>query len=223
MPTVHVQILIWFRIINKVAQLLQIKVTLAGLTGSDVVKCSRDVLIKPDTSLEAAWSSSNVSYDVVVLPGTLNYVFTFARRSLTSLAFVGGNIGAENLRNVRSPEVQFIQSSILLRIASFSAYVILALHDDVMRLSGRNTLAARLDSTHSCFFPLQSSLVKKVLEEQVKKQGWIAAICAGPTALKAHGIAKGASLTSHPSTKDQLTSGSLLFQSLTSLEWCVCA
>ncbi|GAU94898.1 hypothetical protein RvY_06597 [Ramazzottius varieornatus] len=107
-----------------------IKVTVAGLTGSDLVKCSRDVLIKPDTSLEAAWNSSNVSYDIVVLPG--------------------GNIGAENLRN--------------------------------------------------------SSLVRKVLEDQVKKQGWIAAICAGPTALKAHGIAKGASITSHPSTKDQLTS-----------------
>lgn len=48
----------------------QIKVTVAGLTGEDVVKCSREVLIKPDTSLEKAWGSDGTShFDAVVLPG----------------------------------------------------------------------------------------------------------------------------------------------------------
>ncbi|OQV23422.1 Protein deglycase DJ-1 [Hypsibius exemplaris] len=105
-----------------------VKVTLAGLAGKDPVKCSRDVTIKPDNSLEEAWSAG-AHFDVVILPG--------------------GNDGSKNLA--------------------------------------------------------QSSLVKRVLEEQVKRQGLIAAICAGPTALKAHGIAKGAKITSYPTVKDQLT------------------
>jgi putative intracellular protease/amidase len=57
---------------------------------------------------------------------------------------------------------------------------------------------------------LQSSVVKRVLEEQAKRQGLIAAICAGPTALKSHNIAKGAKITSHPSVKEQLCDGEIL-------------
>ena len=33
----------------------------------------------------------------------------------------------------------------------------------------------------------------------------MAAVCAGPTALSSHGISKGKQLTSHPSTKDTIT------------------
>ncbi|KAI8517439.1 Protein deglycase DJ-1zDJ-1 [Branchiostoma belcheri] len=46
-----------------------IKVTLAGLAGTDPVKCSRDVVICPDTSLDEA--RKHGPYDVVVLPGGL--------------------------------------------------------------------------------------------------------------------------------------------------------
>lgn len=42
--------------------------TVAGLAGSDPVKCSRDVVIVPDTSLESAKVNK---YDVVILPGGL--------------------------------------------------------------------------------------------------------------------------------------------------------
>lgn len=39
---------------------------MAGLTGSDVIKCSRSVVIKPDKSLAEA---STKEFDVVILPG----------------------------------------------------------------------------------------------------------------------------------------------------------
>lgn len=45
----------------------------------------------------------------------------------------------------------------------------------------------------------------KLLKEQEKEERVIAAICAAPVALKAHGIAKGKQLTSYPSMKDKLT------------------
>nr|CAD7429625.1 unnamed protein product [Timema monikensis] len=44
-------------------------VTIAGLSGKDPVKCSRDVIIVPDASLEDAVKKG--PYDVVVLPGGL--------------------------------------------------------------------------------------------------------------------------------------------------------
>ncbi|XP_077998289.1 Parkinson disease protein 7 homolog [Glandiceps talaboti] len=44
-----------------------ITVTVAGLTGPGPVKCSRDVIITPDMSLEDAVKSG--PYDAVVLPG----------------------------------------------------------------------------------------------------------------------------------------------------------
>jgi len=43
-------------------------VTVAGLNGCEPVKCSRDVVIVPDKSLEQAIDQP---YDVVVLPGGL--------------------------------------------------------------------------------------------------------------------------------------------------------
>ncbi|KAG7209875.1 hypothetical protein KM043_011477 [Ampulex compressa] len=49
-----------------------------------------------------------------------------------------------------------------------------------------------------------SSEVGKLLQEQEKEDRVIAAICAAPTALKAHGIAKGKQITSYPAMKDQL-------------------
>ncbi len=48
---------------------MQIDVTVAGLGGKDVVKCSRMVSILPDKSLEEAIVSS--PYDAVILPGGL--------------------------------------------------------------------------------------------------------------------------------------------------------
>uniref|UniRef100_A0A914WYP6 D-lactate dehydratase n=1 Tax=Plectus sambesii TaxID=2011161 RepID=A0A914WYP6_9BILA len=43
-----------------------VDVTVAGLTGSDTVKCSRSIVIKPDSSLAEA---SKKDFDVVILPG----------------------------------------------------------------------------------------------------------------------------------------------------------
>jgi len=45
------------------------------------------------------------------------------------------------------------------------------------------------------------------LKEQEKSGRLVAAICAAPTALKAHGIGNGKSITSYPSVKDQMTDG----------------
>ncbi|CAI9741246.1 disease 7 homolog [Octopus vulgaris] len=51
----------------------------------------------------------------------------------------------------------------------------------------------------------ESSIVKNLLQEQEKRTGLIAAICAGPTALMAHKICMGKRLTSYPAFKDKLT------------------
>lgn len=43
-----------------------------------------------------------------------------------------------------------------------------------------------------------------MLQEQEKEDRLIAAICAAPTALKAHGIGKGKQITSYPAMKNEL-------------------
>lgn len=43
--------------------------------------------------------------------------------------------------------------------------------------------------------------VGKRLRAQEERRGWIAAICAGPTALVAHGVGKGRRFTCHPSAE----------------------
>ncbi|OAD55723.1 Protein DJ-1 [Eufriesea mexicana] len=50
-----------------------------------------------------------------------------------------------------------------------------------------------------------SAAVGKLLQKQEEENKIIAAICAAPTALKAHNIAKGKQVTSYPAMKDQLT------------------
>lgn len=42
------------------------------------------------------------------------------------------------------------------------------------------------------------------MKDQESKKGIIAAICAAPVVLKAHGIAKGSKITSYPSTESDL-------------------
>lgn len=51
----------------------------------------------------------------------------------------------------------------------------------------------------------ESSLVGDILRDQESNGKLIAAICAAPTALLAHKIALGKSLTSYPSVKDKLS------------------
>ncbi|KAK1799836.1 hypothetical protein P4O66_006364 [Electrophorus voltai] len=53
----------------------------------------------------------------------------------------------------------------------------------------------------------ESPAVKEVLKEQESRKGLIAAICAGPTALLAHGIAYGSTITTHPGAKDKMMTG----------------
>ena len=53
----------------------------------------------------------------------------------------------------------------------------------------------------------ESEKVKKVLAEQEAKGSLIAAVCAAPTSLVAHGVAKGKQLTSYPSLKQRIVDG----------------
>ncbi|MCJ8744651.1 hypothetical protein PDJAM_G00121150 [Pangasius djambal] len=53
----------------------------------------------------------------------------------------------------------------------------------------------------------ESPAVKEVLKEQEGRKGLIAAICAGPTALLAHGIGYGSTVTTHPGAKDKMMAG----------------
>jgi putative intracellular protease/amidase len=48
---------------------VQISVTVAGLAGSDPVRCSRSVVVCPDSSLQDAVSKA--PFDAIVLPGGL--------------------------------------------------------------------------------------------------------------------------------------------------------
>lgn len=50
----------------------------------------------------------------------------------------------------------------------------------------------------------ESKEVGNLLQKQEKSGKLIAAICAAPTALKAHSVGLGKQLTSYPSVKDQL-------------------
>ena len=50
----------------------------------------------------------------------------------------------------------------------------------------------------------ESEKVKQVLQQQEAGNRYVAAVCAAPTALLSHGIAKGKQLTSHPVVKQQL-------------------
>ncbi|KAG9482025.1 hypothetical protein GDO78_010974, partial [Eleutherodactylus coqui] len=69
---------------------------------------------------------------------------------------------------------------------------------DVIVLPGGNLGAQNLSESPS---------VKDILQEQDAKKGLIAAICAGPTALLAHGIGFGRSVTTHPLAKDKMMNG----------------
>ncbi|KAJ8917252.1 hypothetical protein NQ315_002269 [Exocentrus adspersus] len=51
----------------------------------------------------------------------------------------------------------------------------------------------------------KSKEVGDLLKQQQNEGRWISAICAAPTALKAHGIGLGKKITSYPAMKDQLT------------------
>ena len=58
----------------------QIAVTVAGVSGPNNVKCSRDVIIAPDASLV---DSLKETYDVIILPGGLQGAKTLAKVILT--------------------------------------------------------------------------------------------------------------------------------------------
>ncbi|XP_067443054.1 Parkinson disease protein 7 homolog isoform X1 [Thunnus thynnus] len=53
----------------------------------------------------------------------------------------------------------------------------------------------------------ESPAVKEVLKAQDGRKGLIAAICAGPTALLAHGIGYGSTVTTHPAMKEKMMNG----------------
>ncbi|KAG8007688.1 Protein/nucleic acid deglycase DJ-1, partial [Nibea albiflora] len=53
----------------------------------------------------------------------------------------------------------------------------------------------------------ESPAVKEVLKDQDGRKGLIAAICAGPTALLAHGIGYGSTVTTHPAMKEKMMAG----------------
>ena len=47
----------------------------------------------------------------------------------------------------------------------------------------------------------ESDAVKQLLQSQEASGGFVAAVCAAPTALLAHGVAKGKQITSHPAVR----------------------
>ncbi|XP_060114792.1 Parkinson disease protein 7 isoform X2 [Heteronotia binoei] len=69
---------------------------------------------------------------------------------------------------------------------------------DVVVLPGGNLGAQNLS---------ESPAVKDVLKDQDSRKGLIAAICAGPTALLAHGIGFGSNVTTHPLAKEKMMNG----------------
>ncbi|XP_029434873.1 protein/nucleic acid deglycase DJ-1 [Rhinatrema bivittatum] len=69
---------------------------------------------------------------------------------------------------------------------------------DVVVLPGGNLGAQNLS---------ESPAVKEVLKEQESSKRLIAAICAGPTALLAHGICFGSKVTTHPLAKEKMMQG----------------
>ena len=50
----------------------------------------------------------------------------------------------------------------------------------------------------------ESDTVKQLLQSQEASGGFVAAVCAAPTALLAHGVAKGKQITSHPAVKQAM-------------------
>lgn len=94
-----------------------------------MVKCSRDVVLKPDMSLEDA--TKDRTYDMIVLPGGLG---------------------------------------------------------------GANAFCA-------------SKAVGQLLKQQECEGRWLAAICAAPTAFKAHEVALGKKVTSYPGMAEQMKEG----------------
>ena len=58
---------------------LQVDVTVAGLHGTDPVVCSRNVVVKPDASLD---SVANKDFDAIVLPGGMK-----GAQSLAAVSF----------------------------------------------------------------------------------------------------------------------------------------
>ncbi|XP_067658188.1 Parkinson disease protein 7 homolog [Haliotis asinina] len=69
---------------------------------------------------------------------------------------------------------------------------------DVVILPGGGTGAKNLR---------ESEAVGKLLREQEGRDALVAAVCAGPTALKVHGIGKGKTVTSHPGVADEFKEG----------------
>lgn len=71
----------------------QVIVTIAGLSGAaDLVKCSRDVRIKPDVALDEV---SSKKFDSVILPGECVKSTALKR---------GENIGNQSLNNALPPQ-----------------------------------------------------------------------------------------------------------------------
>ena len=55
----------------------QVEVTVAGLAGAEPVRCSRAVVVVPDSPLETAAKSG--PYDAVILPGGLGGAQNFSK------------------------------------------------------------------------------------------------------------------------------------------------
>ena len=69
---------------------------------------------------------------------------------------------------------------------------------DVVVLPGGGGGAKRLS---------ESPRVKEILQAQESGGGFIAAVCAAPTALQAHGVGRGRRVTSHPGVREKMEEG----------------
>nr|CAD7570484.1 unnamed protein product [Timema californicum] len=152
-------------------------VTIAGLSGKDPVKCSRDVIIVPDSSLEDALKKG--PYDVVVLPGGLGGAKALAASAEVLSISLNARITI-NLRTLSGGRTDT--------------------RNDVTYGNIADVFFPWRPVKQWC----KTLRVGSLLQQQEKAGRIVAAICAAPTALKSHGIGPGKRLTSYPSLKKQM-------------------
>ncbi|XP_057322392.1 protein dj-1beta-like [Microplitis mediator] len=121
--------------------------------------------------------------------------------------------GAEEMEAVITADV-LRRAGIAVTIASITGNDCIKCSRDVKICADAQLDAVKNDTFDAVILPgglggskalASSKEVGELLKKQENEGRVIAAICAAPTALKAHGIAQGKQITSYPSMKDQLT------------------
>ncbi|CAD6243836.1 GSCOCG00013164001-RA-CDS [Cotesia congregata] len=134
---------------------------------------------------------------------------TFAMAKKTAILLMAD--GAEEMEAVITADV-LRRAGIDVTIASITGNDCIKCSRDVKICADTQLDAVKNNSFDAVILPgglggskaLASVKVGELLKKQESEGRVIAAICAAPTALKAHGIAPGKQVTSYPAMKDQL-------------------